>query len=256
MIRTPVCDLLQIEHPIALGGMGSVYGPALTAAVSNAGGLGAMGCHYMSAEQIRTGTGLIREQTNKGFGLNFLLFDIKEEGFAAALALRPAVMAFAWPRAEQDLEPYIARAHDAGCKITLMTPNVPDAVRAAEAGADVIVAQGTEGGGHVGWQTTLTLVPMVVDAVAPVPVLAAGGICRRSWPCGSAGTRRQRRAARHPVPRQQGIAAACQFQAGDPGQRRPRHAAIGNSRPCRRHRLAGRDVALTAQWLYRALGRA
>jgi NAD(P)H-dependent flavin oxidoreductase YrpB (nitropropane dioxygenase family) len=57
-----------------------------------------------------------------------------------------------------------------------MTPNVPDAVRAAEAGADVIIAQGTEGGGHVGWQTTLTLVPMVVDAVAPVPVLAAGGI--------------------------------------------------------------------------------
>ena len=56
MIRTPVCDLLQIEHPIALGGMGSVYGPALTAAVSNAGGLGAMGCHYMNAEQIRTGS--------------------------------------------------------------------------------------------------------------------------------------------------------------------------------------------------------
>jgi enoyl-[acyl-carrier protein] reductase II len=65
MIRTPVCDLLQIEHPIALGGMGSVYGPALTAAVSNAGGLGAMGCHYMNAEQIRISTGLIREQTNK-----------------------------------------------------------------------------------------------------------------------------------------------------------------------------------------------
>jgi NAD(P)H-dependent flavin oxidoreductase YrpB (nitropropane dioxygenase family) len=176
MIRTPVCDLLQIEHPIALGGMGSVYGPSLVAAVSNAGGLGAMGCHYMDAEQVRAGTGLIREQTNKAFGLNFLLFDIKDEGFAAALALRPAVMAFAWPRAEQDVKPYIARAHDAGCKITFMTPNVPDAVRAAEAGADVIVAQGTEGGGHVGWQTTLTLVPMVVDAVAPVPVLAAGGI--------------------------------------------------------------------------------
>jgi enoyl-[acyl-carrier protein] reductase II len=69
MIRTPVCDLLQIEHPIALGGMGSVSGPALTAAVSNAGGLGAMGCHYMYAEQIRIGTGLIREQTNKALAL-------------------------------------------------------------------------------------------------------------------------------------------------------------------------------------------
>jgi len=176
MIRTPVCDVLHIEHPIAIGGMGSVYSPPLAAAVSNAGGLGAMGCHYMSAEQVRAGTAAIREQTNKPFALNFLIFDVREEGFAAALALRPSVMAFAWPRPDQDVKAYIDRAHDAGCKITFMTPNVPDAVRAAEAGADVIVAQGTEGGGHVGWQTTMTLVPMVVDAVAPVPVLAAGGI--------------------------------------------------------------------------------
>ena len=85
MIRTPVCDLLDIEHPIALGGMGSVYSPELVAAVSSAGALGAMGCHYMDTEQIRAGTAAIRERTNKGFGLNFLLFDVKEEGFAAAL---------------------------------------------------------------------------------------------------------------------------------------------------------------------------
>src|SRR5262245_686089 len=176
MIRTPVCDLLDIEHPIALGGMGSVYSPELVAAVSSAGGLGAMGCHYMNPEQIRAGTAAIRERTNKGFGLNFLLFDVKEEGFAAGLDLRPAVMAFAWPRPEQKLEPFIARAHDAGCKVTFMAGGVPEAVRAAEAGADVIIAQGTEGGGHVGWQASLALVPMVVDAVAPIPVLAAGGI--------------------------------------------------------------------------------
>jgi NAD(P)H-dependent flavin oxidoreductase YrpB (nitropropane dioxygenase family) len=176
MIRTPVCDLLDIEHPIALGGMGSVYSPELVAAVSSAGGLGAMGCHYMNPEQIRAGTAAIRERTNKGFGLNFLLFDIKEEGFATALDLRPAVMAFAWPRPEQDVKPFIARAQDAGCKVTFMAGGVPEAVRAAEAGADVIIAQGTEGGGHVGWQASLALIPMVVDAVAPIPVLAAGGI--------------------------------------------------------------------------------
>lgn len=176
MIRTPVCDLLGIEHPIALGGMGSVYSPELVAAVSSAGGLGAMGCHYMNPEQIRAGTAAIRERTNKGFGLNFLLFDLKEEGFAAGLDLRPAVMAFAWPRPEQTLEPFVARAHDAGCKVTFMAGGVPEAVRAAEAGADVIIAQGTEGGGHVGWQASLALIPMVVDAVAPIPVLAAGGI--------------------------------------------------------------------------------
>lgn len=176
MIRTPVCDLLEIEHPIALGGMGSIYAPDLVAAVSNAGGLGAMGCHGLSPEQIRTGTASIRERTNKPFGLNFLIFDTREDSFAAALDLRPRIIAFAWPRPDQDLKPFIARAHDSGAKVTFMAGGVPEAVKAAKAGADVIIAQGTEGGGHVSWLATMALVPMVVDAVAPIPVLAAGGI--------------------------------------------------------------------------------
>jgi NAD(P)H-dependent flavin oxidoreductase YrpB (nitropropane dioxygenase family) len=175
MIRTRVCDLFGIEHPIALGGMGSVYSPELVAAVSNAGGLGAMGCHYLSPDGIRAGTAAIRQATNKAFALNFLLFDIHEDGFAAALELRPPAMAFAWPRPEQDLKPFIDRAHAAGCKITFMAGGVPEAKRAAQAGADVLIAQGTEGGGHVGWQASMPLIPMVVDAVAPIPVLAAGG---------------------------------------------------------------------------------
>jgi NAD(P)H-dependent flavin oxidoreductase YrpB (nitropropane dioxygenase family) len=74
------------------------------------------------------------------------------------------------------LRPFIARAHDAGSKVTFMAGGVPEARRAVEAGADIIIAQGTEGGGHVGWQASLPLIPMVVDAVAPIPVLAAGGI--------------------------------------------------------------------------------
>ena len=82
----------------------------------------------------------------------------------------------AWPRREQDLKSFIDRAHDAGCKVTLMAGTVPDAERGVEAGADVIIAQGTEGGGHVGWMASMVLTPMVVDAVAPVPVLSAGGI--------------------------------------------------------------------------------
>ena len=175
MIRTPVCDLLDIEHPIALGGMGSAHSAELVAAVSSAGGLGALGCHYAAPDQIRASTAVIRQSTNKPFGLNFLLFDLHEEGFATALALRPAVMAFAWPRPEQDIKSYVRRAHDVGCKVTFMAGGVPEARRAAEAGADVIIAQGTEGGGHVGFQASLPLVPMVVDAVAPLPVLAAGG---------------------------------------------------------------------------------
>jgi NAD(P)H-dependent flavin oxidoreductase YrpB (nitropropane dioxygenase family) len=175
MIKTPICKLLDIEHPIALGGMGSATNPELVSAVSRAGGLGALGCHYQTPDQIRERTAAIRQQTNKPFGLNFLLFDMREDGFAAALDLRPAVMQFAWPKPEQDLKVYFRRAHDVGCKITHMAGTVPEAVRAAEAGADIIIAQGTEGGGHVGWMASMPLVPMIVDAVAPIPVLAAGG---------------------------------------------------------------------------------
>src|SRR5438105_4085952 len=79
MIRTPVCDLLHIDHPIALGGMGSVYAPELVAAVSSAGGLGAMGCHYLRPEQVRAGAATIRERTNRPFALNYLLFDVEED---------------------------------------------------------------------------------------------------------------------------------------------------------------------------------
>jgi len=176
MLRTPVCDLLGIEHPVALGGMGSIYSPELVAAVSNAGGFGAMGCHYLDADGVRKGVAAVRERTNKPFALNFLIFDVEENGLAAALAARPAAIAYAWPRPDQELKPYVARAHDVGAKVTFMAGGVPEAVRAAEAGADVIIAQGSEGGGHVGWQASLALIPMVVDAVAPIPVLAAGGI--------------------------------------------------------------------------------
>jgi NAD(P)H-dependent flavin oxidoreductase YrpB (nitropropane dioxygenase family) len=176
MIRTPVCDLLGIEHPIALGGMGSIYAPDLVAAVSAAGGFGAMGCHNLSPEQIASGVAAIRERTDKPFALNFLIFQMKEESLAVALTLRPKAMAFAWPRPEQDLKPLFARAHAAGSLVMFMAGNVKEAKRGAESGADIIIAQGTEGGGHVLWQTSMVVVPMVVDAVAPVPVLAAGGI--------------------------------------------------------------------------------
>ncbi len=175
MIRTPVCDLLDIEHPIALGGMGSATSPELVAAVSKAGGLGALGCHYLTPQQIEERAGAIRRETNKPFGLNFLLFDTREDSFSAALKLRPSVMQFAWAKPEQDLKAFFDRAHDAGCKVTHMAGAVPEAVRAAKAGADVIIAQGTEGGGHVGFMASMPLIPMIVDAVGPVPVLAAGG---------------------------------------------------------------------------------
>jgi len=166
MIRTAVCDLLDIEHPIALGGMGSATSPALVAAVSKAGGLGALGCHYLTPKQISERAAAIRGETNKPFGLNFLTFDTREDCFDAALELRPPVMQFAWARPDQDLKAYSDRAHDAGSKVTYMAGTVPEADRAAKAGVDIIIAQGTEGGGHVGWMGSMPLIPMVVDAVA------------------------------------------------------------------------------------------
>jgi NAD(P)H-dependent flavin oxidoreductase YrpB (nitropropane dioxygenase family) len=175
MIRTPFCEVFAVQHPVALGGMGSIYAPRMVAEVSEAGGLGALGCHNLTVEQISSAVKAIREITRKPFGLNFLLFRINEEAFEAALKETPAVIAFAWPRGEQKLKPYIDRAHAAGAKVTFMVSGVDGALRAAEAGADAIVAQGTEGGGHVGWMGSIALTPMVVDAVAPIPVLAAGG---------------------------------------------------------------------------------
>jgi NAD(P)H-dependent flavin oxidoreductase YrpB (nitropropane dioxygenase family) len=177
MIRTRVCDLLGIEYPIALGGLGGGHTrPEMVAAVSEAGGFGAQGCHLLSVQEIHGAAAAIRSRTGKPFALNFLMFLFDEDCFASALREKPAAIALAWPRPEQDLKGYIDRAHDAGCKVSLMAGGVPEAERGAAAGADIIIAQGTEGGGHVGWMASIVLTPMVVDAVAPVPVLAAGGI--------------------------------------------------------------------------------
>jgi NAD(P)H-dependent flavin oxidoreductase YrpB (nitropropane dioxygenase family) len=176
MIHTPVCDLLQIAHPIVLGGMASGTSVPLVAAVSNAGGLGTLGIARTSAEQIPKDIAAIREATNRPFGVNFLLFDAHEPAIEAALNGRPPVFSAAWARADQDLRRLFGRAHEAGSRVMYMVGTVPEALRAKAAGADVIVAQGTEGGGHVGWMASLVVLPMIVDAVGPTPVLAAGGI--------------------------------------------------------------------------------
>lgn len=176
MIRTPVCDLLGIRHPLVLGGMAGSTSVPLVAAVSNAGGLGTLGIARYAPGQVAPDLAATREATQAPFGVNFLLFLAGEEAFAAALAARPPVISFAWARADQDLAAWFGRAHEAGSTVMYMAGTVPEAVRARDAGADVIVAQGTEGGGHVGWMATMALLPMVVDAVGPTPVLAAGGI--------------------------------------------------------------------------------
>lgn len=176
MIHTPICDLLGIVHPVVLGGMGTATTAPLVAAVSNAGGFGTLGTSAFNAATLETEIASIRERTAKPFGINHLLFQIQEEMFTVTLSAKPTVAAFAWARKDQNLREYFRRAHDAGSKVMYMAGEVPEALRAADAGADVIVAQGTEAGGHVVWMASLPLLPMMVKAVAPLPVLCAGGI--------------------------------------------------------------------------------
>jgi NAD(P)H-dependent flavin oxidoreductase YrpB (nitropropane dioxygenase family) len=105
-IRTRLTELLGIEHPIGLGGMGSIDAPALVAAASEAGALGAIGATSFSAEHIRSVHKEIRARTQKPYAANFLIFSTKPEVFDAALELRPPVVAFAWPRKDQPLKPW------------------------------------------------------------------------------------------------------------------------------------------------------
>lgn len=176
MIRTRATELFGIDHPVFLGGMGAATGADLVAAVSAAGGLGIVGCAGRSREWILEAARGIRAKTERPFGMNLLLFEVDAAAFDAVLEATPRVFSTGWPWPDQDLRPFFSQARDAGALVLHMVSTVSEARRAAEAGADAIVAQGTEGGGHVGVMATMALVPQVVRAVSPVPVLAAGGI--------------------------------------------------------------------------------
>jgi NAD(P)H-dependent flavin oxidoreductase YrpB (nitropropane dioxygenase family) len=156
--------------------MGSGTGPALVAAVSGAGGLGIQGCAGRTPAEIAGLAAAIRELTPRPFGLNLLLFRADAAAVAAVLAARPAVLSTAWARPADDLAALFARAHAAGARVVHMVSTLAEARRAAAAGADVLVAQGTEGGGHVGLMGTMVLAPMVARALPDLPVLAAGGV--------------------------------------------------------------------------------
>src|SRR5258708_4228849 len=176
-MQTRASQLLGVQHPVVLGGMGSGTSPELVMAVSNAGGLGVQGCAGRSPADIASLASAIRAGiSGKPFGLNLLLFLANDAAIDAVLTARPPVFSTAWPTPEHDLGALFARAHAIGAVVMHMVSTVHEARRAAEAGADLVVAQGTEGGGHVGLIGTMVLVPQVVRAVAPIPVLAAGGI--------------------------------------------------------------------------------
>jgi nitronate monooxygenase len=168
-MTTPVCELLGIERPIVQAPMADI--PQLAAAVSNAGALGMVTLTW-SAD---TGA-VVRETaalTARPFGGNFVLTQDRHRPLDQALDAGLRIVSFMWG----DPGDYVKQVHDAGGIVLHTVGSAAEARRAVASGVDVVVAQGWEAGGHV-WGTvaTLPLVPAVVDAVSPVPVIAAGGI--------------------------------------------------------------------------------
>ena len=171
-MRSPLCDLVGIEVPIIQAGMSIFTSPALAAAVSDAGALGSLGAWNRPTDQLRRELAELRDLTERPFAVNHVVPDLDADAFAATLERAPAVISFAL----DDAGDLIKRVHDAGSLAMQQITTVQQAQLAAEHGADIIVAQGGEAGGYGGIVSTLSLVPQVVDAVRPVPVVAAGGI--------------------------------------------------------------------------------
>lgn len=163
-MRTRVCDLLGIEAPIAQAGMSTFTSAELVAAVSNAGGLGILGALLRPPDELRAEIRHIRTLTTRPFGVNHVIAHLDPSALATTFEEHVPVLSLAWG----DPAPLVARAHAAGMRVVHQVPTAAEAAHAATAGVDVIVGQGTDGGGHVGFVGTLPLLPAVVDAARGV----------------------------------------------------------------------------------------
>ena len=172
MIKTDICDLLQIEYPILQGGMAWLGTAELAAAVSEAGGLGIIGAGHMPPDIFRNEIHKLKERTNKPFGCNIMLMSpfVKEVMEVVVEERVPVITTGAGNPGV-----YIPVLKEIGTKVIPVVASVLLAKRLLRGGIDAIIAEGTESGGHVGDITTMALIPQVVDAV-DVPVIAAGGI--------------------------------------------------------------------------------
>jgi NAD(P)H-dependent flavin oxidoreductase YrpB (nitropropane dioxygenase family) len=172
-LRTPFCDLLGIDVPIVQAPIGSASTPELAAAVAEAGALGVLAVTWVTPEEARRRVDRARELTARPVGVNVVLSFAIDAQLDAALEAGVRVVSTFWgdPATVND------RIHAAGALHLHTVSSAEEARRAVEAGVDVVVGQGWEAGGHVAGQVaTMALVPAVVDAVAPVPVVAAGGL--------------------------------------------------------------------------------
>jgi NAD(P)H-dependent flavin oxidoreductase YrpB (nitropropane dioxygenase family) len=172
-LQTPVCDLFGIEFPVFSAGMGNGAGAPLAAAVSNAGGCGVIGGNGRTNNGLRNEIRQMRALSSKPFGVNLLPLVAREGMIDACIEERPPIIVFFLG----DPTPWIGKARQSGIKIFVQVGTVEEARTAARAGADAIIAQGVEAGGHV--QATVSLatnLPAIAQAVSPLPVLASGGI--------------------------------------------------------------------------------
>lgn len=166
-----ICELLGIEYPIIQGGMAWVATAELAAAVSNAGGLGLIAAGGAPADVVREQIKKARTLTDKPFGVNVMLMSpFSDEVMEVVIEEKPAVVATGAGNPGK----YIERLKEAGIKIMPVIASVAMAKRMEKTGADAVIAEGTEAGGHIGELTTMVLTPQVVDAVS-IPVVSAGG---------------------------------------------------------------------------------
>jgi nitronate monooxygenase len=172
-MANPVCNSLKIELPIVQAAMGGASCPELAAAVSNAGGLGMLALSWSSADDMRREIRKTRGLTVRPFGVNLVLEWPQEDRLALCLEEGVPIVSFFWGQAG----PLTEVAHRGGAKVLHTIASADAARRAVDDGADILVAQGWEAGGHVhGKVATMALVPAVVDRVSETPVIAAGGI--------------------------------------------------------------------------------
>ncbi|MBD5529829.1 MAG: enoyl-[acyl-carrier-protein] reductase FabK [Lachnospiraceae bacterium] len=171
-MKTRVTDMLGIEYPIIQGGMAWVAEYNLAAAVSKAGGLGIIGAGGAPAEFVREQIRKVKEITEKPFGVNLMLMNPEADAIAKVIVEEGVKVV---TTGAGNPGKYLAMWKEAGVKVVPVVASVAMAKMMERAGADAVVAEGTESGGHIGAATTMTLVPQVVDAVQ-IPVIAAGGI--------------------------------------------------------------------------------
>ena len=171
-MKTKVTELLQIEYPIIQGGMACVAEHHLAAAVSEAGGFGLIGAASAPPEIVREEIRKAKELTDKPFGVNIMLLNPNADE-VAKIVVEEGIQAVTTGAGNP--EKYMPMWKEAGVKVIPVVASVAMAKRMERYGADAVVAEGMEAGGHIGNQTTMALIPQIVDAVN-IPVIAAGGI--------------------------------------------------------------------------------